>query len=164
MGSRGGFARQKEALVRRIIKEYKVQSVLDVGCGDLFWIKNIPIGNYVGLDFSREILDVNRELKPGWRFKQIDFSSEYISDHADLVICFDVLIHQSSRKKYGFVVDNLLAVTDKVLLVSGWRENPVKHGSTLFFYETLYTTFNKRNLSYTDRGAYRESVILETVK
>jgi len=164
VGSRGNFARQKEALVRRVIKEHGIQSVLDVGCGDLFWIKNVPIRDYVGLDFSEEVLAMNRKLKPEWRFKQLDFASENIGECADLVICFDVLIHQSSRRKYDFVMNNLLGAADKVLLISGWREPPAKHGPTLFFYETIYTTLKKRNIPYIDRMSYRESVILEATK
>ena len=37
-GSRGYAAVRKNELVRRAIREHKITSILDVGCGDLCWL------------------------------------------------------------------------------------------------------------------------------
>ena len=164
VGSRGYLAERKLEIVQECIKEDRIVDVLDLGCGDLYWMKDLDISYYTGLDFSRVIIEKNQELKPAWIFKVFDFSSEKVAEEADLVVCFDVLIHQPSFEKYNTVLNNALGAFKKTLLISGWRYAPKEHGPTVFFYETIFDSMSERGVCYQEVYSYRESVIIKVIK
>jgi len=93
-GSEFAFATQKIDLIQDIINEYNIQSIVDIGCGDLHWMKTILDKNkiiYTGLDVVEPLLHTNKINNPDQRFEKIDFDNNYT---ADLVIVFDVFGHQ----------------------------------------------------------------------
>jgi len=93
-GSEGSFAEQKINLIQDIIKEYDIQSIIDIGCGDLNWMKTIlenPKINYTGIDVVETLLNDNKNKAPEHRFELLDFNKIY---KADLLIIFDVFGHQ----------------------------------------------------------------------
>ena len=163
IGSMGALGKLKANYVKATIEKYDIKSVLDVGCGDLQWIKKVEIENYVGIDFSNEVVVANRKLKPDWKFKVQNVSEQPIKETAELVICLDVLLHQSNRMKYDFLLDNLMAATEKVILVSGFKDVPEKHGETLFFYETIYDALDRLHIPFEYGFTCRESDILEGI-
>jgi len=163
-GSRSYLAEKKLEIIQECINNDQIENILDQGCGDLYWIKNLNVSNYTGLDFSQVVIEKNRELKPEWNFKVFDFSEEKLVEETDLVLCLDVLLHQSSFEKYNVVLDNALGAFKKTLLVSGWRYEPSKHGPTVYFYETIFDSMNKRGIDYQIEYPYRESVIIKVIK
>ena len=46
------------------IKKYKIKSILDAGCGDFYWMKNINLIkiNYYGLDIVSKLIEKNKKL------------------------------------------------------------------------------------------------------
>lgn len=67
-----------------------IGSVLDLGCGDGFWMPDLP--GYVGIDVSIEALTLARRRHPD-RDYRLDEGQPY--PHCDLVICRDVIQHLS---------------------------------------------------------------------
>lgn len=70
-----------------ITERYRITSVLDVGCGDGYWMPDMP--GYVGLDASLIALDLARERHP---------DREYVETwpegrRFDLIIVRDVIQH-----------------------------------------------------------------------
>jgi hypothetical protein len=93
-GSEGDFAEQKINLIQDIIEEYNIQSIIDIGCGDLNWMKIILEKtniNYTGIDVVESLLNDNKKKAPEHSFELLDFNKIYT---ADLVIIFDVFGHQ----------------------------------------------------------------------
>jgi len=135
VGSRGDILLVK----RQLLKEAGVEaaaSILDVGCGDLEVIKDLSIANYIGLDQSAETLEIARRARPDWTFTLTPAADVAA---AEMVICFEVLIHQETEQAYFALIDFLASKTKRALLVSGFSADDwsISSNPMIFFYEPL---------------------------
>jgi glutaredoxin-related protein len=130
-GSEGNFAEEKIILIQDIIKEYNIQSIIDIGCGDLNWMKIILEKtkiNYTGIDLVESLLNDNKKKAPEHCFEILDFNKIY---KADLLIIFDVFGHQLHNEVIEMI--NYINKLDvKYVLVTNRINN-----------ETLYYNINK---------------------
>lgn len=135
VGSRGDYLIQKRALLRDAGIEH-ASSVLDVGCGDIEVIRELSIGNYVGLDQSLEAIEHARSIRPDWEFR---LGLDHTAAAADMVLCLEVLIHQNTREAYLEVIDFLAAKTIGSLIVSGYAcgTEAIERNPRVFFHEPL---------------------------
>jgi SAM-dependent methyltransferase len=133
VGTRGKNLNRKRKLLVSLVDEIQPASILDVGCGDLEIVADLSFpGSYTGIDISPTVNSRNRLLRPDWTFLDGDFL-ELARTHdlsADLVICFDVLIHQVEPETYHAFVRELVNSTRKSGLINGFR-NPLKGGRQL---------------------------------
>jgi SAM-dependent methyltransferase len=132
VGSRGENLLYK----RQLLKEQGVesaQSVLDVGCGDLEVLRELDIHDYIGFDVSEEALKTARAARPDWQFSLL---LNQPLDKREMVLCLEVLIHQSTREQYDELVSFLAEHTGQTLIVSGYeRKDDPRH--MVHFYEAL---------------------------
>jgi hypothetical protein len=135
VGSRGDNAAYKRSLLRAEGAE-AARSVLDVGCGDLEVVKDLDLHGYVGLDQSVVSLELARLARPEWVFRN-GLPPDVPS--ADMVLCFEVLIHQETLAAYRALLAYLAAKTARTLLVSGFDSDPDPRRThpMVFFYEPL---------------------------
>ena len=58
---------------------------------------------------------------------------------AELVLCFEVLIHQETLGQYLDLIKYLTEKTERILIVSGYEEETqsIRQNPMLFFYEPL---------------------------
>jgi SAM-dependent methyltransferase len=122
-GSRGYAAVRKNELVRRAIREHKITSILDIGCGDLCWLDGeiAEACIYLGCDISEIIIERNTARHVGVsspRFTVHDIAADPLTATADLLICFDVLIHQIDKARFDYALRNIVSAIRKVALVS----------------------------------------------
>ncbi len=169
LGSRGKNLELKKDLLRRIIIQNNPKSVLDVGCGDLFPIKDFTLKNYIGIDLSHTIIMRNRLEKPLWNFIKGNFLDLFQQKKlsADLVLCFDVLIHQHNFQEYENFVNFLVRATNKIGLLSAFEYSPdIKFKSKITaFHEPITTTLKKFNASKIRiLGDYRNITIISFQK
>jgi hypothetical protein len=135
IGSRGVNLFYKRQLLCQEGAE-EAQSVLDVGCGDIEVVKALDLHNYLGIDSSEVALEIARRARPEWAFRH--FIRQKVATDIpakQLVLCFEVLIHQPSEQDYLALIDFLAIHTERTLLVSGYDRDPRQLG--LFFYEPL---------------------------
>lgn len=85
-GSGDAATRKLSADLVRLVTELEVQSVLDVGCGDGYWMPDLP--GYIGFDWSRIAVRLARRNHPARAFTHRMPNGSY-----DLVICRDVIQH-----------------------------------------------------------------------
>ena len=130
-GSRGIAQQYKASLLKTALLKNDITSVLDVGCGDLCWLRTDRLSvqdlegiRYVGLDISEAAVDANRRSFPEFEFDLYDLGRDPLPMHADLVLCFDVLIHQTSREQFTTCLTHLLDGIPRYALVS--YMNPVR--------------------------------------
>jgi glycosyltransferase involved in cell wall biosynthesis len=75
-----------------------VRRVLDIPCGDLFWISrcSLDLDEYIGADIVPDLVDeVRRRYGSAQRqFRCLDLTSDSLPQ-ADLVLCRDALVHLS---------------------------------------------------------------------
>lgn len=97
-GSEGIYAVLKSDFVIRCIQTIEAKTLLDIGCGDFYWMKHV-VGNlerYYGLDIVQELVDQNQEKYDPearrWIFTRLDLM-ELTPSGEDLVVCFDVTQH-----------------------------------------------------------------------
>jgi hypothetical protein len=112
----------------KIIEEYKIETINDAGCGDLFWIQLIPAlfdFDYVGYDiYERSTWKDLREA--GWDLEIADITKDTLRT-CDLTICRDVFIHLPNH----LILDALdkIRLTSKYLLATNYlldeQEKPV---------------------------------------
>jgi hypothetical protein len=93
----------------------------------------LDLRNYVGLDQSPQSLAMARARRPDWTFLKAPAESV---EPADFVVCFEVLIHQSSFADYRALVDFIACSTVRCLVLSGYD----RVGDHFAFNHLLYST------------------------
>lgn len=110
-----------------IVKSLAVRSMVDVPCGDFFWMSQLDLGleSYVGGDIVPELVAANTERfgGPARSFRRIDAARDQLP-RADLVLCRDLLIHLSLRKVRG-VLSNIRRSGATWLAASTYADAPV---------------------------------------
>lgn len=82
--------------LEKLIKDFNITSILDAGCGDLNWIKDINMNDskYIGIDIVEDIILENKQKMLG-KPKTDFYCMDMISDPTpcvDLIICRDTLV------------------------------------------------------------------------
>jgi len=84
----------------RLLQSLECHSLLDVPCGDLYWIRQIelPITEYIGADIVPSLIERNQQLfgGSGRRFQVLDITQDEIPPVA-AILCRDCLIHLSNE-------------------------------------------------------------------
>lgn len=110
-----------------LIKRWDINTVVDLGCGDLFWMKLVLAGSkhirYLGLDIVRELIVTNHEKYSNYNisFHQKDIRIDGLP-RCDLAICRDVLFHFSEKDIFIFL-QNFLDSGSLYLLTTTHKNN-----------------------------------------
>lgn len=83
----------------RLVADRDIRSVIDVGCGDGFWMPDLP--GYIGIDPAKAAILLSRERHPDRTYIWGDIRST--SMHADLIIIRDVLQHLDVDEAHGLL-------------------------------------------------------------
>jgi hypothetical protein len=88
----------KDALPN-LFKNYSIKTLLDLPCGDFYWLKNVDLGvdKYYGGDIVKEIIEKNVSLyqNDNRKFEVINLISDNLP-FVDLIFCRDCLVHLSN--------------------------------------------------------------------
>ena len=108
-GSTLEITREYRSYLEHFIKEHRVTSIVDAGCGDWNFSRTIDWGgaSYLGVDIASDVIDaVRRKHERGRiRFQVGDITDELPA--ADLLISKDVLQHLSNELVHKFIRNNL---------------------------------------------------------
>lgn len=85
------------SIIVTVIKQFKLQSMLDVACGDFVWmplaLEQLPIDfKYVGCDIVPALIERNTAAYPQYEFSVLDFVTDKLPC-CDLIFCRDALQH-----------------------------------------------------------------------
>jgi 2-polyprenyl-3-methyl-5-hydroxy-6-metoxy-1,4-benzoquinol methylase len=165
IGSREPYLSYKRELLIEILQKNNPSTILDVGCGDLEILKEIEFHNYIGVDLSPTILSRNRTIRPHWNFIQGNFLdiTKNTAVRGDLVICFDVLIHQHDPKTYYDFVKAIVDSTNSLGLISSYEWVPRKNyrSEITAYHEPITITLKKFGISKMKIiGVYRDTCIV----
>lgn len=161
-GSRCENLALKNELIKNTVEKYEIETILDIGCGDIAILEGLQIGSYTGVDISDLIVERNKKLRPEWRFMHADVADSATElPSADLVLCLDVLIHQKSRSAYEQVLRRAIAAARRLVLVSGY--NAPDPGWNVFFHEPLTESVSRiqPKARVTHLASYRGTDLLE---
>ena len=169
-GSRGEFVEQKRNLMVRAIDEFDPGSILDVGCGDIEVTKDLPFsGHYTGIDLSPTVVARNRRSRPDWTFLDGDFLELLSREQlvADLVLCFDVLIHQHDYATYRAFVRGLVDAAQTAAIFNGFEEprGMRRRRKITAYHEPLTRTLEDLGVTgATIVGPFRHSLVVQVDK
>ncbi len=127
IGSRGDNLRHKQVIVAAFLARHKPRTVLDIGCGDHQVLRDLDLDDrYTGIDIADVIISQNNELYERRSFKVIDFSEPLDLSvwSSDVVLCFDVLIHQHRLPYYRTLSRNIVGAARLAGLISGYETDP----------------------------------------
>lgn len=156
VGSRGETLELKKTLLKHLTYGIEIDTVVDVGCGDLELMKDMPFKNYLGLDVSEEAVKIGREKRPDWTFKAIPITDESI-EAADITMCFDVLIHQSDPVLFTRIVENLVVKAKKRIIIGAYNEEPSFSSTITHFHNSIFDEVSKY-------GKFNELAIVKTYR
>lgn len=99
-GSRGRLKAFKLDTVQKIVTDYKIGSVVDVGCGDGAQLRELTVGQYRGIDPSEAAIDLAiasaidaGKKVPQWMYHVMDEEALAAGRIADMAVSLDVLFH-----------------------------------------------------------------------
>jgi SAM-dependent methyltransferase len=138
-GPGSGLARTASfrAEIPALLRELGARSLLDAGCGDLHWMKEVelPIDTYIGMDIVPELVASNQERHGGTqkRFVHGDIVRDDLP-RVDVILCRDCLVHLNladasaalrnfwrSRSRYLLATTFVDLQTNVDVETGGWR-------------------------------------------
>lgn len=87
--------------IEKFIRNNNIVNIIDIGCGDLTWISKTKFFNddkinYIGMDISEYIININKSNYPKKKFIQNNAVDKF--DYScDLIILRDVIFHLSNN-------------------------------------------------------------------
>lgn len=138
VSGKGSDIEQTRRIVNRIphlLKKYEIKSVLDIGCGDLNWMKQVLSqydGKYIGVDIVDEMIEKNKIDYPFYDFYIYNILEENLYNfNCDLIICRDVLPH------YAF--SSILSILYKIA-----------NSNNKYLLTTTFTRYDRKNVKDID--------------
>lgn len=103
----------------RIFRQYDIKSMLDIPCGDFYWMSEVNLGTvkYIGADIVPSLIQKNRE-KCNNIFKVMDLIESPLPK-VDLIFCRDCLVHLSFSEILK-AIKNCKASGSKYLLTTSF--------------------------------------------
>jgi len=92
-GSRGQLAAFKARFLNDFVREQRIASVIEFGCGDGQQLALARYPSYLGLDVSAEALRLCRERFRGDPTRRFRLVAEHDGEGADLALSLDVVYH-----------------------------------------------------------------------
>jgi hypothetical protein len=107
-----------------ILKDYQVNSILDIPCGDFYWMNNIDLSGvtYTGGDIVSSII-VNNNSKfsnNSIKFKEVDIINDKL-ETVDLILIRDLFVHLKLNQ-IDKAIKNIKSSKSKYLLVTSFTE------------------------------------------
>ena len=107
-------------VILKIVKNIKINTILDVGCGEGFTLnkfKKEGIGKtYKGIDYSNDAILIGKKLYPDLDLSQGNiYKLPFKNNSFDLVVCNEVLEHLENPEKG---IKELIRVSKKYILLS----------------------------------------------
>ena len=106
--------------LQSLLDEFKINTMLDVPCGDFHWMRNLNLNkiDYIGADIVTELVEQNikKHAKDKLCFRQLDIVKDELPK-VDLIFCRDCLVHFSDTDIFG-ALDNICKSQSKYLLTT----------------------------------------------
>jgi hypothetical protein len=114
-------------ILDRIIPQYNLTSLLDIGCGDLTWIPQIKFFStirYVGIDIVESLIQQHRQTYPKKEFYCKNAIVDALPD-CDLIILRDVIFHLTYPQNRQ-LFQNIVKTKFKYILITSCRNDTNK--------------------------------------
>jgi len=122
----GSNLEETKSLVEKLpelLRKHHASSVLDIPCGDFFWMKNVDLENidYQGADIVSEIVAQNKKYeKDNVSFEQLDLLQDKLPK-VDVIFVRDCFVHLSYNDVFK-ALENICKSDSKSLLTTTFSE------------------------------------------
>jgi len=154
-----------------LLQQYNIESILDVPCGDWYWMKHINLKgiNYVGGDIVNDIVKVNSDRFSGnnIKFVTLDMVKDELPK-VDLILCRDCLIHMKLADAQA-AIENFKRSGSKWLLTTTFDNTKVNNELNSNFFRSInlqktpfffpYPTESINEQCSLDEGAYPDKCL-----
>jgi len=113
-GSRGVLAEYKAATINKFVKDNNIQTVCELGCGDVQFLL-YDMTNFTGYDISEFIIEENKKKFNYINLKFTSVREELIS--YDLLLSLDVILHLIEEHVYQDHIKDLFALSNKYVMI-----------------------------------------------
>jgi len=125
-GSTLEVTKEVRTYLPQLVKKYKAETLVDVGCGDYNWMKEVKLGcKYIGTDIVKSVVEENisKYQNDKITFLHSNAIEEKIPE-GQIVLCRDVLFHLSFEdgKK---LIENIKQSNAKYLVTTSHKEMTV---------------------------------------
>jgi SAM-dependent methyltransferase len=132
-GSVGKYRSWKWSIIENYIDSKDMQ-VLDVGCGDIRFLKGKEFKEYIGVDISPTAIRDNRKKRGNLRFWCLDVTKQEINPlftmmiaDTNMILCMDVLFHIVDEIDFRQLLTNLNKWANDWLFINTWVRNPLPY-------------------------------------
>ena len=128
-GSYGKLAKFKAKVLNEFVKNNKVKSVIELGCGDGNQLSLCNYPKYIGIDTAEKAVKICKDIFKGDKTKK--FKTEYKNETAELVISLDVLFHLVELEDWKQYLNQLFTASTKYVIIYSSNAEPdpnVKYG------------------------------------
>lgn len=131
-GSYGDIARFKADVLNTFVREHKISSVIEFGCGDGNQLALAHYPAYTGLDISRSAMRLCKErfardhTKSFFLYDPECFVDSHSALRAELAISLDVIYHVVEDRIFHLYLTQLFAASSRYIIIfsSDTDENP----------------------------------------
>jgi SAM-dependent methyltransferase len=126
LGSYGDFADFKAEVINSFLLEKKIETVLDLGCGDGHQASLLRVPHYTGFDISPESIRICRDLfKDKENMEFFDYFELHKLKTYDLTLSLDVIFHLLEDDTFTNYMKALFSHASKyVVIYSSNKEVP----------------------------------------
>jgi len=109
-----------------LFKKFKIESVLDIPCGDFNWMQHVDMNNvnYIGADIVDKMIESNNITFPNMDFRVLDLTESELPK-VDLIFVRDLLGH-FNYQNVNKALQNIIRSGSKYLLTTSftrWHYN-----------------------------------------
>jgi hypothetical protein len=117
VGSYGKFAEFKAEVLNAFVRDHKIRTVIEYGCGDGNQLQLTPYPSYTGFDVSETAIGKCREMFKGDASKTFRLVDQYSGEKADLTLSLDVIYHLVEDDVFESYMRRLFASADRYVIV-----------------------------------------------
>lgn len=111
-------------ILPNIIKKYEIKSILDIPCGDFYWMNKIDLldSDYIGADIVDRLIKKNKTTftKDKVNFISLDILNDQLPK-VDLILCRDLFVHLKNEQ-IKVAIQNIKKSGSKYLLTTSFKE------------------------------------------
>lgn len=133
-GSYGKLAEFKAEIINQFVKDHKIKTVIEYGCGDGNQLKFADYPAYTGFDVAQTAVDMCKSVFANDHTKAFKNIADYDGERADLTLSLDVIYHLIEDPVFNNYMTQLFDSADRYVIIyssnyddAGQAVDHVKH-------------------------------------
>jgi SAM-dependent methyltransferase len=154
IGSEGRDLEYKANYINSVIREFGIESFLELGPGNGNLASRLEVSRYLGLDASATAVKLAKKRYPNVDFRSLEAADLRTSELFDMCGSFDVIYHLVEDQVFGEHLDSLFSRASKVVLVysSNFNDFGASHVRHRNFSEEIQKKYPSWRLAREEAG------------